>query len=139
MRNTRLSDKVKAVLACVPSAGAATAMTAVEVNGTGYDRALYILQTGAQATGGTMTLKIQDSATSGGTFADLTDAALANLGASSGSKVYVLDVPVISTRPFQKIVGVIGTDTIANSIVCILYKGKNYPVATSYATQAIVV
>lgn len=144
MRITRFGTQFKQVLACVPSAGAATAMTAVVVDGTGYKRAFYTLATGAQATGGTMTLKVQESDASGGTYADITSAALANLGASSGSKIYTLDIPVNPAAPFQKIVGTIGTDTIANAIICTLYgpdgaAGKRYPVATTYATQAIVV
>lgn len=142
MRNTRLGDKIKQVLACVPSAGAATAMTAVVVDGTGYNRALYTLATGAQATGGTMTLKITESDASGGSYADITSAALANLGASSGSKVYTLDIPVNPAKPFQKIAGTIGTDTIANAIICTLYRPNEsvkYPISTAYATQAIIV
>jgi hypothetical protein len=140
MRNKRLSTSIKVALACVPSAGAATGMTAVEVAGAGFDRALYILQTGAQATGGTMALKIQEAAATGmGTPADITGGTISNLAASSGSKVYMIDVPVNPAKTFQQIVGTIGTDTIANSIVCILYCGTNYPVATTYATQLVTV
>ena len=132
-----LPKKIKIVLACVPSAGAATSMTAVEVNATGYDRAMYVLATGAQATGATLALKIQDATATGGSFADVTSAALVNLGASSGSKVYAIDFAVDPARPFQKIVGTVGTDTLANAVICILYNGRNFPVDTSYATQLV--
>jgi hypothetical protein len=139
MRNTRLGTNVKIVPAVVPSAGSVAALTAVEVDGTGYNRVLWVLQTGAQAVGGTLSFKIQNAAATGGSFADQTSAALVSLGASAGSKIYTLDAPVDPTRPFMNVVGAVGTDTIANSVIAILYKGSSYPVATTYATQAVVV
>ena len=141
MRNKRMATNVKLALACIPSAGAATGMTAVEVAGSGYDRAMYILQTGAQASGGTLALKIQEAAVTGGggAWADITSGALVTLGASAGSKVYIVDVPVNPAKTFQQIVGTIGTDTIANSVLCMLYGPNTYPVATTYATQLVTV
>ncbi len=58
MRNTRLSDKIKIVNAVVPSAGGAGAMTAIAVDGTGYDRVMFVLSTGAATAGGSGTFKI---------------------------------------------------------------------------------
>jgi hypothetical protein len=101
---------------------------------------MFILSTGAVAATGVLNVKIQNSATSGGALADITGAAIAEIStATAGSKVYVIDVPVSTTRPFMKITGAVTADTAANSIVCALYCGKDYPVDTAYATQLVTV
>lgn len=144
MRNTRLNDKVKIVSAVVPSAGAAQAMTPVEVNCTGFDRVMYVLYTGAAAAGATIAFKVQDAATSGGALADLANAASAGLTkAANENKIHIYDVPVNPARLFQKVTGAVGTDTFANSVIAILYKAnssaaQHYPIATTYATEAVI-
>ena len=141
MRNSRLSDKFKVVVAVVPAVVGAGAIAPVEVDCTGFVRAIYILETGAAGAGNsTIAFKIQDAATAGGALADLTGAASAGLTkAANASKVHVYDVPVNPARLFQKVTGVVGTDTFALSCVCILYKTGSYPVATTYATEAVVI
>jgi len=136
-----LSDKIKIVSAVVPTVGAVAAMVPVEVDGTNYDRAMYILEVGAGGAGAsTITFKIQDAATAGGALVDLSGAVSAGLTkAANANKIHVYDVPVNPLRPFQKVTGAVVTDTLANGCVCILYKGRNYPVATTYATEAVVV
>ena len=139
MRNTRLSDKIKIVNAVVPSAGAAGAMTAIVVDGTGYDRCMFVLTTGAATAGGSGTFKIQSSATSGGSYADVSGAALTNLADTDGSKQFVVDMPVNSAKAFMKVVGTTVTQPIANSTIAILYRGLAYPVDTAYAGEAVVI
>jgi hypothetical protein len=139
MRNTRLSDKIKIVNAVVPTVGSAGAMTATVVDGTGYDRCMFVLTTGAATAGATGTFKIQSSATSGGSYADVSGAALTNLADTDGSKQFVVDMPVNSAKAFMKVVGTTVTQPIANSTIAILYRGKTYPVATSYAGEAVVI
>jgi hypothetical protein len=139
MRNTRLSDKVKIVNAVIPTVGSAGAMTATVVDGTGYDRCMFVLTTGAATAGATGTFKIQSSATSGGSYADVTSAALTNLADTDGSKQFVIDMPVNPAKLFMKVVGTTVTQPIANSTIAILYRGKTYPVATSYAGEAVVI
>lgn len=138
MRNTQLVDKVKVVNAVVPTAGSIGAATATVVDGSaGYDRVMFILSTGAAGTGATMSYKIQSSATSGGTYADVTSAALTALDDTGGSKQYIIDMPVSAAKPYFKVVSTIGTGTFANSSIAVLYRGDSYPVATSYATQLV--
>lgn len=139
MRNTQLAPNIKVVPACVPSAGAVAGLTAVAVAATGYSRVMYVLQTGAIAATGTLDLKITESATSGGSYTDITSAALTQVTNAGASKVFVIDVPVNSAKPFQKISGAVGTDTAANSIVAILYRNVSTPIDTAYATQYVVV
>jgi len=138
MRNTQLGDKIKIVNAVVPTAGSVAAITATVVDGTGYDRVMFVLSTGAAAVGATLTCKIQSSTATGGAYADVASAALTNLAAATGaSKQYIIDMPVAKAKPFLKIVGAVGTDTLANSAIAILYKGVNYPVSTAYAAEIV--
>lgn len=138
MRNSRLPDKIKIVKTVVPTAGAAAGMTETEVNGTGYSRVAWVLFTGAAATGATIDFKIQSATASGGSFADVSGAALTQILAASGaSKLYVIDMPVNPAKPYMIPVGVVGTDTFANSAVAILYRGVSYPVDTAWATEIV--
>lgn len=137
MRNTQLADKIKIVNAVVPSAGGAGTMTAVAVDGTGYDRVMFVLSTGAATSGGSGTFKITSSATSSGSYTDVSSAALANLADTDGSKQFVIDMPVSKTKAFFKVAGTTVTQAIANSTIAILYKGTNYPVSTAYAAQIV--
>lgn len=138
MRNNRLADKVKIVKTVVPSAGAAAGMTEIEVDGRGYSRVMWVLSTGAAATGATIDFKIQSATTTGGSMADVSGAALTQILAASGaSKVYAIDMPVNPAKPFMIPVGVVGTDTFANSAIAILYRGTSYPVDTTYCTELV--
>lgn len=138
MRNTSLSDKFKIVQAVVPTAGGTGALSATEVDGTGFGRVMFIFSMGAAGTGATLTPKIQSATATGGSFADVTSAAFTQITAAAGaSKQYVIDMPVNSARPFMNVVGTIGTQTLANGCVAILYRPITYPVPTTYATQVI--
>ncbi len=137
----RLPDpqKSKIVLAVAPSAGAVATYTPIEVDGTGFDRVKWIIATGAAGAGAsTISFKVQSSATTGGTFADVSGAASAGLTkAANASKIQVYDMPVDPAKPFMKAVGAVGTDTFANCIIAELYNGRSFPVATSYATEFV--
>ena len=138
MRNTRLADKVKIMPVVVPTAGAAAGMTEIEIDGSGFSRVLWVVFTGAAATGATIDFKVQSATATGGSFTDVTSAALTQVLAASGaSKMFGIDMAVDPAKPFMKPVGVVGTDTFANAIFCILYKGASYPVTTSYLTELI--
>lgn len=138
MRNSRLPDKIKIMPTVVPSAGAATGMTEIEIDGRGYSRVMWIVTTGAAATGATLDFKIQSATATGGSFADVSGAALTQVLAAAGaSKVFAIDMPVDPAKPYMLPVGVVGTDTFANGAIAILYRGTSYPVATSYATELI--
>ena len=137
MRNTQLGDKIKIVNAVVPSAGGAGAMTAIAVDGTGYDRVMFVLSTGAATAGGSGTFKITSAAVTGGPYTDVATAALANLADTDGSKQFIIDMPVSKTKAFFKVAGTTVAQAIANSTIAILYKGTNYPVSTAYAAQIV--
>lgn len=135
-----LLGNCKIVPAIVPTAGAVKAITATAVDCTGFDRVCYVLGTGAAGTGATLTLKVQEAAVVAMTSAaDITGAALVNLAAATGaSKMYGIDVRVNPAKPFQILVGDVGTQTFANGAVAILYEGSGtYP--KTAATEAVIV
>jgi hypothetical protein len=135
-----LLGRSKIVPAIVPTAGSVAAITAVEVDGTGFDRACFILATGAAGTSATLSGKIQKAAATGmGTPADVTGAAIVNLAAATGaSKVYGIDLQIDPAKPFMIWVGAVGTQTFANGAVCVLYEGSGtYPKVA--ATEAVIV
>lgn len=135
-----LLGRAKIVPAVVPTAGAAEAMTETEVDCTGFDRVCYIISTGAAGTAATLDFKVQDAAATGMSgAADIASAVLTQaLAASGASKVYAIDLRVNPARPFQKPVGVVGTQTFANSAIAVLYEGTgSYP--KTAATEAVIV
>ena len=137
----RLPDpqKSKTVLAVAPSAGAVATSTPIVVDGTGFDRVKFVIATGAAGAGAsTISFKVQSSATSGGSYADVSGAASAGLTkAANENKVHMYDIPVDPAKPFMKAIGAVGTDTFANVIIAELYNGRSFPVATSYATEFV--
>lgn len=138
MRLGRLSNNVKIARAIAPSVGAAGTMTAIEVDGTGYNRAMWIVETGVAATGAKLNAKVQSASASGGSFSDVTNAKITELLAATGaSKVCLIDMPV-GDKPFMKMVLVTSVDDFANSATCVLYRALTSPVDTSYAKEVVV-
>ena len=121
-----LLGRMKVVPAIVPTAGSVGAITATEVDCTGFDRVCYILGTGAAATDATLTLKVQEAAATGmGDAADITGAALTQVKAATGaSKVYAIDIPVNPAKPFQKAVAACGTANVTVGAIAVLYEGS---------------
>ena len=138
MRNTQLLDKVKVVNANIPTATGTTLASTV-VDGRGFDRCMFILTTGAAATDATLDMKITQSDLTGGTYDDRTNAALTQIADVTGeAKVYAIDVKIDPTHPFLKTVLAAATDAYPCSCVAVLYGGVTFPVATTYAGQAVI-
>ncbi len=125
----------KALAAHVGTAGT---MTATAVDARGYDRVLYVIQLGAAANTATFDCKMGESATTGGSYANVAASALTQVIDTGGGQMHTIDVPVNAAKPFQKLYTVTGTAAFVNAAVAILY-GGNHQVPTQNATQAIVV
>jgi len=116
-----------------------TALTATEIDCTGFDRVCHIINVGAMTAGGTFDYKVQeDSATGMATAADITGAALTQVLAATGaSKVYAIDIPVNPAKPFQKAVAACGTANVTVGAIAVLYEGSGTFPKTA-ATQAVI-
>jgi len=103
-----------------------TALTATEIDCTGFDRVCHIINVGAMTPTGTFDYKVQeDSATGMATAADITGAALTQVKAATGaSKVYAIDIPVNPAKPFQKAVAACGTANVTVGAIAVLYEGS---------------
>ena len=116
---------VKPAIAIIPVSKSGAAIVPTAVDGRGNQRAVFLIQTGAMGTGAVMTCSVTESASSGGTYAQKsTTAALTNLAAASGlNKLYAIDVPVNSDKPYLKLYGTCATAAILHSAICLLYGG----------------
>ena len=91
---------------------------------TGYDSAVYILSVHCE-TSGSVAFVPQESATSGGTYTTVAassgSVALPTIDTSTDDEVYILEVPVSSDKPFQKLAY---AQTGANSTITITVLGE---------------
>ena len=103
-----------------------TALTATEIDCTGFDRVCHIINVGAMTATGTFDYKVQEAAATGmANAADVTGAALTQVTASSGAnKVYAIDLPVNPAKPFQKAVAACGTADVTVGAIAVLYEGS---------------
>lgn len=138
----KLSDRVKVVRAVAPAVVAIGAVTGIEIAALGFDRALFVFNLGACGAGAaTLDLKVQESATSGGSFADHSPSnALAQITKAAGQAgQYTIDFAINPAKTFIKVVGTVGTDTFAVSGVCILYGGSGSFPKTAASVAAVTV
>lgn len=130
------------VVQAVASAVAATGTrTGREIDTKGYSEALVILTLGDVSATGTLAVKLQDCATTGGTFADVTGAAFSSKAGAVDNLVYIarlkLDGNLI--KRFIKFVGVTGTDTVDYAVTVVLSGAQYNPqsiVAAGWAPVA---
>lgn len=116
-----------------------TTFTGIEVNATGYDRACYVINVGAMTNTATLDAYCTESATTGGSFANTsTSDALTQVADTGGAKLYIIDHPVNSAKPFLKLAMAAGTANVVASAICILYNGTRIKPPTQNATQTVV-
>jgi len=125
MRIERLTDyikPVKSVAALVPSSTAITA-TAVDASG-GFDRVCHIIQLGAFGATSTFDAEVLESAETGGTYTKITGADMTALVSTGAGKTVIIDVPVNSAKPFQKLRGTAGVSTVGLAAIALMYNGS---------------
>ena len=83
-----------------PAGGLSNAITATEVK-----TATLVVYAGVvAATTGAVAAKVQSSATSGGSYADISGAAIAGFGPSDDNTVQTVDFDIPADKPFLKVV-----------------------------------
>jgi len=115
-----------------------TALTATEIDCTGFDRVCHIINVGAMTANGTFDYKVQeDSATGMANASDIAGAALTQVVEAGKLNVYAIDVPVNPAKPFQKAVAACDTANVTVGAIAVLYEGSGtYP--KTAATEAII-
>lgn len=112
--------------------------TAVDTLGYGDDAMLVVDLGAASDTDATLICKLQSSATSGGTYADISGSTLTTLTATDDNKLAQLAVNLKSANRFVKLIGTIagtGTPSFAFSAYLIV-KAEQGKAALSSATAA---
>lgn len=107
--------------------------TAVDCSG--YDEATWLINAGTfGGTSPTADLKIQESATSGGTYTDITGAAFTQITTSNDVAVYLGRCRVSPSKPFQRAVITVGgtspTCLLSAEVLRHRTKGLKHPVHT---------
>jgi hypothetical protein len=104
---------------------ATTAAIDTVVNGRKARRATFIIPVGTVAAGGGLSVcKVQDSSTSGGSYADITGAAITTIGDTDDDSIAVIDIDLVANGcdRFLDLVlttaGAVNTDI--NAVVCLL-------------------
>ena len=114
----QLSDRVAVNVALAPVSKSAGTTTSSAINLTGYSAASLLVNIGVISSSGTVDCKVTASATEGGTYTDITGAAITQAtqaGSGSGTSQLVdFDIPV--GKPFVKTVLVNAT---AAAVQCV--------------------
>ena len=133
-------QNMKTVLAVAPVdlASAATA-TAIEVDAQGYSNARFVFQVGAAgATTNIGVAKIQSATSSGGSFSDVTGAALTSgdIDADTDNTLHAIEVDLTDKGigEFLKVVMTEdggGANTVPTSVLCILSRAADCPTSAT--------
>lgn len=135
-----LGRLVEVQTAIVPGTKSTGAITAVAVDATGFDRVRYAVEVGAFGASAGFDAEITESATSGGTYTIIASSGMTAITAAAANKVVMIDVPVNSSKPFQKVRSTATTQTVGVSAVALCYGGSGTkPTTEEDATQSIFV
>lgn len=135
----QLYGTVEPVVAITPKTMTAATHTGNTIDGTGYDRAMFILALGSGAGASTMTFAISKSATSNGTYTEVTGASFVSFSSTATitNRCAQMDIAIDPAKPWMEVVDTVGTATLDGACICLLYKGtRNLPTSPQNTTQA---
>ena len=113
----------KFVPAIDPAAGTG-APGVVEVDGAGYQYAVFVVTLGTIGAGGGSTVKVQESATSGGSFADVAGTSVV-IGDTDDDSTKVIAVNLAGRERYLKMAATTPAASTAMAAVCVLTNGIN--------------
>jgi hypothetical protein len=126
-----LSRLVEPQVAVIPGkygTGGLIASAIVAVDGQGFDRVCHNILTGTMAAGAGFDAEITESATAAGSYTLIANSGMAAIVGSTGAKkIIMIDVPVNSAKPFQKIratASTTGTTLVSLSAIALCYGGS---------------
>ena len=136
----KLLDDVEVNQALNPKEHAVGAIAGTAIDGSKFDRALFILAVGDISTGGGIDAEIKQSATSGGTYTTIAGSGITELLDTVGDNLTVaIDVPIATAMPWMKITGTAATAAVLAGGSCLLYRGQAKRPPTQGATEVVTV
>ena len=120
---------VKAVVGIVADNHAAGTVNGPAIDRKGFEEALVVVNSGTNGTGGTVDIKIQESDASGSGFADITDAAFAQITEANDNTVYVGRLNLVGRKRYLRVVATVGTAACYLGVDVILGAAKELPVS----------
>lgn len=120
----RLDYYVEPQMSVVPGSKSAGAITPVAVDASGgYDRVRHTIALGAFGTSAGFDAEVTESASSGGTYTLITGSGITLATAAKANKLIVIDVPVNSAKPYQKLRATATTAAVGMSAIADCYNG----------------
>lgn len=120
----KLSHYVEPQVSIVPGSKNAGAVTPVVVDASGgYDRVRHTISLGAFGTSAGFDAEVVESATSGGTYTLISGSGITLATAAKANKLIVIDVPVNSAKPYQKLRSTVSTAAVGVCAIADLYNG----------------
>jgi len=115
-----------------PKSNAAGGLTETQVDGRGFDRALFLVDVGTcKHTGATLTFSVFEAHTAGSTGSLRTGSLNTATAPTGANKSYATDVPIDPDTPYLTLISTAGTAFVNAGAICILYQGsRTYPVAS---------
>jgi hypothetical protein len=126
------------VIQVIKPQSSSTAVTSAAVDLSGYQEAMIVLSCGTTASTGTLDVKVQSSATTGGTYADITGAVFTQVTPSNDDAVYVARIRVAPSKPFIKVVATAATAASIYGVEAVGWAkaGGGYPLQTAAFNKA---
>jgi len=120
----KFDTDVKVVQALKADAWGVAANTSSAIDGTGFDTARVILNAGTA--GGELNVKVQSATTSGGSYADISGAAFAEVTSTNDDAVYVgiVHLNELAAGPFLKVVGTVTTGACDFGVIVELFNSR---------------
>lgn len=121
----KLSYYVNPQVSVIPGSKSTGAITPSVVDASGgYDRVVHVIALGAFGTSAGFDAEVTESATSGGTYTLIASSGMTLVTSAAGAnKLFLLDVPVNPSKPYQKLRSTATTAAVGMSAVAICYNG----------------
>lgn len=120
----KLTYYVEPQVSVVPGSKNAGAVTPVVVDGSGgFDRVRHTISLGAFGTSAGFDAEVVESASSGGTYTLIAGSGITLATGAKANKLIVIDVPVNSAKPYQKLRATVSTAAVGVSAIADLYNG----------------
>lgn len=136
----RLVEKAKFVNHIVPASRSAGTVDGSAIDTNGFDAVTFQIVCGDIGAGGTVDAKIQESADGSTNWADITGAAITQLGATDDNKLPTIDVAVggrANRKRYLRAEVVTAIATVAFGVVAALYEPEAVPQTQTVAAVVV--